>query len=220
MTIRIVLADDHAVFRSGLRALLEKEADLEIVGEAGTGPLAIEVVERARPDVLVLDLGMPELSGARVAERLLDRPPDSAPCSDLAIVVLTMHEDEYYLRELLSIGARAFVLKQSTGTDLLRAIRAAHRGERYVDPALTAMVIGPYVGRNGGTSRHELLTRREREVCRAIAYEHTNAEVASALSISVRTVETHRTNIMSKLRIGTRAELVRFAIAHGLLQLE
>ncbi len=216
MSIRILIADDHAVFRSGLRALLEKEADLEVVGETGDGLATIKAVDQQEIDVLLLDISMPKLSGPRVAEAVLKKRPH------LAIVVLTMHEDEYYLQELFKIGARGFVLKKSTGTDLLQAIRAADRGEQYIDPALASHVISSYVGRQStgkAQGRLDLLTPREQEVCTLLAYGHTNAEIAGKLFISERTVETHRTNLMAKLDVKSRAKLVRFAIDNGLVKL-
>ncbi|MHC4340933.1 MAG: response regulator [Planctomycetota bacterium] len=216
MAIRVLIADDHTLLRSGLRALLEREADIEVVGEAGTGPDTLRAIAELDADVLVLDLGMPGLSGAKVAETTLrDR---RGP----AIVVLTMHQDEYYLQELLKIGVHAFVLKKSTGTDLLQAIRAAHRGEQYIDTSLAGHVISSYVGRtakNQETGRLAVLSPREREVCELLAYGHTNAEIAQKLSISERTVETHRMNLMAKLDLHSRAQLVRFAIDHGLLKI-
>ena len=215
MSIRILIADDHAVFRSGLRALLEKEADLEVVAEAGDGLAAIEAVEQYEFDVMLLDLSMPKLPGARVAEVALKKKPH------LAIVVLTMHEDEYYLQELFKIGARAFVLKKSTGTELIQAIRVAHRGEQFVDPALAGHLIFTYVGRTPSKrvdSSHDLLTPREQEVCSLLAYGHTNVEIAEKLLVSERTVQTHRTHLLSKLGLKSRAELVRFAIEHGSLE--
>ncbi len=217
MSIRILIADDHAVFRSGLRALLEREIDFEIVAEAGTGHETIRTALQQDIDVLILDVSMPGLTGPRVAEAVLKEK------SGLAIVVLTMHEDEYYLQELFKIGVRAFVLKKSTGTDLLHAIRAAYRGENYIDPSLAGIVLSSYVGREikaKGTGRLSLLTRREREVCHLLAYGHTSPEIAKKLSISGRTVESHRTSIMSKLELRGRAELVRFAIDHGLMKLD
>ncbi len=217
MGIRVLIADDHAVFRSGLRVLLEKEPDLHVVAETGDGLETIRAVSRHDVDVLLLDITMPKLPGPRVAESVLKNDPR------LAIVVLTMHEDEYYLQELFKIGVRAFVLKKSTGSELIQAIRAAHRGEQYVDPALAGHVIDSYVGRqrrNRIDRRIDLLTPREKEVCTLLAYGHTNAEIASQLSISERTVETHRTNLMAKLAIRSRAALVRFAIDNGLLNLE
>jgi len=216
MAIRILVADDHAVFRSGLRILLEKEEEIEVVGETGSGDATLKALSEMEVDVLLLDISMPGLSGPRVALEALKQHPD------LAIVVLTMHEDEYYLRELLKTGVRAYVLKKSTGTELIQAIRAAHRGNTYIDPALADLMVSPYVGKPSrrDASRAGILTRREREVCELLAYGHTNAEVAEKLFISDRTVETHRTNIMAKLGLRNRAGLVRYAIDNGLLSVE
>jgi two-component system, NarL family, response regulator NreC len=216
MSIRILIADDHAVFRSGLKVLLEKESDMEVVGETGNGFDTIRAVAETDLDVLLLDVAMPGLSGARVAEEVLKGKPH------LAIVVLTMHEDEYYLQEFFRLGVRAYVLKKSTGTDVAQAIRAARKGERYVDPALTGLVISSYVGiqpKKQKTERLNLMTPRELEVLTLLAYGHTNAEIAEKLSISERTVESHRTNIMTKMEFNSRAELVRFAIDNGMLKL-
>jgi DNA-binding NarL/FixJ family response regulator len=217
MPIRILIADDHAVFRSGLKALLEKEPDLQVVAETGTGLDTIRAIGQTPVDVLILDINMPGLPGPRVAEAVLERRPN------LAVVVLTMHDDEYYLQEMFKIGARAFVLKKATGTDLLQAIRAAYRGEQYIDPSLTGRVISSYVGRSAKkeqkTGRLAVLTAREQEVLTLLAYGHTNAEIASRLFISERTVETHRSNIMAKLSLQSRAQLVRFAIDNGLIKL-
>jgi len=217
MPIRILIADDHAVFRSGLRVLLEKEPDLEVVGETGTGFDTIRAVAQTDLDVLLLDVTMPGLSGAKVAEAVLKDKPN------LAIVVLTMHEDEYYLQEFFRLGVRAYVLKKSTGTDVVQAIRAATKNEQYVDPALAGFVISSYIGRQPKkqkTERLSLMTPRELEVLTLLAYGHTNAEIAEKLHISERTVESHRTNIMSKLELKSRAELVRFAIDNGILKLD
>jgi DNA-binding NarL/FixJ family response regulator len=216
MPIRILIADDHAVFRSGLKALLERETDLEIVGETGNGFDTIRAVEETDLDVLILDITMPGLPGPKVAEEVLKKKPD------LIIVVLTMHEDEYYLQELFRLGVRAYILKKSTGTDVVQAIRVAKKGNVYIDPALASVVISSFVGhqpKKPKTGRLDLTTPREQEVLALLALGHTNAEIAEKLSISERTVETHRTNIMSKLELKSRAELVRFAIDHGLLKL-
>jgi two-component system response regulator NreC len=150
-----------------------------------------------------------------VAEEVLKK------CDQVAIVVLTMHDDEYYLQELFKIGVRGFVLKKSTGTDLIQAIRAVTSGKQYIDPSLTSYVISPYVGRAKGKtdSRKNLLTHREQEICSLLAYGHTNSEIAEKLFISERTVETHRAHIFSKLNIKNRAELVRFAIDNNLMKL-
>jgi two-component system response regulator NreC len=216
MPIRIIIADDHAVFRSGLRMLLEKEPDLQVVGETGNGFDTIRSVAETELDVLILDVAMPGLSGARVAEEVLKSKPN------LAIVVLTMHEDEYYLQEFFRLGVRAYVLKKSTGTDVAQAIRAAQKGKQYIDPALTNLVISSYVGRpqtKPKTGKLDMLTPREMEVLTLLAYGHTNGEIADKLRISERTVETHRTNIMTKMEFKSRAELVRFAIDNGMLKL-
>ena len=216
MPIRIWIADDHAVFRSGLKALLEKESDIEVVGETGDGFSTIRAVEETDVDVLILDITMPGLTGPKVAETVLKKKPA------LIIVVLTMHEDEYYLQELFRLGVRAYVLKKSTGTDVVQAIRAATKGDEYIDPAMTNVVISSFVGRQSKkpkTVRLDLATPREQEVLTLLALGHTNGEIAEKLCISERTVETHRTNIMSKLGLKSRAELVRFAIDNGLLKL-
>ncbi|NIA16301.1 MAG: response regulator [Nitrospiraceae bacterium] len=216
MPIKILIADDHAVFRGGLHALLDKEDDVEVVGETGSGLETLRSIENMDVDVLLLDISMPGLSGSKVAQEALKKYPS------LAIVILTMHEDEYYLQELLRVGVRGYVLKKSTSTEVVQAIRAAYRGDSYIDPALAQLVISPYVGRPSPRQpdRIGVLTPREREVCRLLAYGHTNAEVAEQLFISDRTVETHRTNIMGKLELKGRSELVRFAIDNGLLKFE
>jgi DNA-binding NarL/FixJ family response regulator len=217
MPIRILIADDHAVFRSGLRALLEKEPDLEIVGETGDGFDTIRAVAERDVDVLILDVTMPGLPGAKVAEAILKQEHHPA------IVVLTMHEDEYYLQEFFRLGVLAYVLKKSTATDVVQAIRAVRRGDEYIDPALAGVVISSYVRRRQPrkprTDRLDQLTPREQEVLSLLAYGHTNGEIGQKLSISERTVETHRTNIMAKLNLTSRADLVRFAIDNGLMRL-
>jgi len=216
MPIRIWIADDHAVFRSGLKVLLEKEPDLEVVGETGNGFDTIRAVSATDLDVLLLDVAMPGLAGAKVAEAVLKEKPH------LAIVVLTMHEDEYYLQEFFRLGVRAYVLKKSTGTDVVQAIRAAIKSEKYIDPALAGLVISSYIGRQPQkpkAKRLDLMTPRELEVLTLLAYGHTNAEIAEKLCISERTVESHRTNIMTKMEFKSRADLVRFAIDNGMLKL-
>lgn len=215
MPIRTLIADDHAIFRSGLRALLEGATDIDVVAEAGDGFDAVRAAAASKVDVMILDLGMPGLHGSTVAETVIRAQPH------IGIVVLTMHEDSYYLRELFKIGARGFVLKKSTGTHLLQAIRAAYRGEEYVDPSLAGLMVASYVGRapKESNGRLDLLTPREKEVCTLLAYGHTNAEIAQKLFISQRTVETHRSSISAKLDLKTRAELVRFAMECGLLRL-
>ena len=215
MSIRTVIADDHAIFRSGLRALLEKTSDIDVIAEAENGFDAIRAIASHQPDLLLLDLGMPGLPGSKVAETVAQEHPR------VAIVVLTMHEDCYYLRELFRVGVRAFVLKKSSRANLLQAIRSAYGGERYVDPSLAGDFVSSCMGHgpNSENGRLSLLTPREQEVCTLLAYGHTNAEIAEKLCISGRTVETHRSSIMGKLDLRTRAELVRFALDNGLIHL-
>jgi two-component system response regulator NreC len=215
MSIDLCIVDDHAVFRSGLKALLEKEPDLKVVAEAGDGHDALKLLEKVKVDVFLLDITLPGISGTQLAELTLERHPK------MAIVVLTMHEDEYYLQELFRVGIRGYILKKSTGAEVISAIRAAYRGDTYVDPALAQLIVSPYVGITPAKDegRLGLLSDREQEVCGWLAHGFTNNEVAEKLCISPRTVETHRIHIMHKLGLKTRAELVRFSIDHGLLKM-
>jgi len=216
MAISIMIADDHAIFRSGLRAMIEKERDLKVVAETGNGADTIAEIKKHKVDVLILDLKMPGMPGDKLAETILKKYPE------LPIVILTMHEDEYYLKELLKIGVRAYILKQSTFTDLLQAIRAVHKGGFYVDPALSGTLVqGVFADPNLKkkiSGRNESLSNREREICSLLAYGFTNAEIAAKLCISIRTVEGHRTHMIDKLAIKSRAELVRYALRSGLLK--
>lgn len=216
MAIRVWLTDDHSVFRSGLRALLEKEEGIQVVGESGSGEETLNALKTTKIDVLLLDINMPGLSGIQVAKLAIKEHPR------LLIVVLTMHEDEYYLQELLKHGVHGYVLKKSTGVEVVQAIRVVYRGDNYVDPALTNLVISPYVGKTSRKkqSNMDLLTRREQEVLEHLVHGYTNLEIAEKLSISDRTVETHRANINGKLGLKSRADLVRFAIDNGLLKVD
>lgn len=214
MTIRILLADDHEVFRSGLRVLLERESDIEIVGDAGDANEVIRALGRTPADVLVLDLTMPGgLSGPQLAESVLREYPR------VRIVVLTMHEDPYYLREMFRVGVHSYVLKRSGAGDVLQAVRAAYRGEFHADASLGGLAVSSLLAPavRSPEGRVALLTPREREVCRMLALGYTNADTGQKLFISERTVESHRTSIMAKLELKNRAELVRFALDNGLV---
>ncbi len=206
-TIRVVIADDHAVVRRGLRQLLEAEGDFEIVAEAGDIEGARRYVRGHHPDVLVLDLNMPEGSS-------LETVPDiRAECPDTQIVVLTMQNEPAYARQALGAGVLGYVLKDAADAELVEAVRRASVGDSYLNPRLGARVAAePPPGPPGG------LSEREVEVLRLIALGHTNAEIAEQLYLSVRTVETHRAHIQQKLRLDSRAELVRYALEHGLLE--
>jgi two-component system response regulator NreC len=208
-TTTIVVADDHAVVRSGLRLLLDAEPELEVIAEAGDMPAAIETVQAQRPAVLVLDLNMPGGSGLDAITTLRASTPESA------IVVLTMQNDPAFARRALQNGALAFVLKEAADDELLEAVRAAARGQTYLNPRLGARMA------TESTSPPEPpddLTDRERDVLRRIALGHTNTEIAGQLYLSVRTVETHRAHIQQKLSRSSRAELVQYALEHKLVQ--
>jgi len=209
--VRIHITDDHAVFRCGLRAFIEKESDFVVVSEATDGNETLLRVRETQPDVVILDINIPGPTAANVTQSLLEEFPK------VAILILTIHDEEHYLREFLRLGARGFMVKTSTGSELIEAIRRVHRGEQYIDPQLSHYLIANYIGRPRKTKAGvELLTGREREICQYLASGHTNAEVAEALNISKRTVETHRAAIMSKIGLKSRAELVHFAMENGL----
>lgn len=209
-TVRVVLADDHQVVRTGLRLLLDREAGIEVVAEAGTVPEAASASAEHRPDVLVLDLNMP---GGRTSTslELLDGLAVSAP--DTAVVVLTMQDDPGMAREALAAGVRGYVLKEAADSELVNAIHEAANGGVYLNPRLGALVAGG----NGDGDDTSVLTLRERDVLRLIGLGHTNTEIAELLFLSVRTIEAHRAQIQRKLGVSTRAELVRFALDNGLL---
>jgi two-component system response regulator NreC len=210
--IRVHLTDDHAVFRCGLRAFIEKTPNLVVVGETSDAAGTLAAVEASRPDVLILDVNMPGMPATELARQLTARRPE------IALLVLTIHSEEYYLRGFLELGAKGFMVKTSTGEQLIQAIHTIHSGELYVDPTLSHYLVAKYIGRPVKSQQGaDLLTERERQVCAYLALGYTNAEVGTELSISRRTVETHRAAIMSKTGIHTRAEIVRFALEHGLV---
>lgn len=206
--ITIVLADDHSVVRSGLRMLLEAEADIEVLAEAGDVDAATRYVLGHKPTVLVLDLNMPGGSSLEAIPDIADASPDTS------VVVLTMQEDPAFAREALQAGARGYVLKQAAGTELVQAIRAAAAGGTWLNPELGARMAATPMTSSGPPGD---LTDRELDVLRLIALGHTNNEIAEQLYLSVRTVETHRAHIQQKLGRSTRAELVRYALDNDLI---
>jgi two-component system response regulator NreC len=209
--IRVHVTDDHTLFRCGLKAFIEQESDLAVVGETGSGDETLDALDTTRPDVLLLDINMPGLPAADVVTRALAKRPE------LGVLILTIHDEEHYLREFLRLGARGYMVKTSTGTALVDAIRKVAAGEQYVDSVMSRYLIQNYIGKKAPSRAGlDLLTGREREVCTYLASGYTNAEVAEALNISKRTVETHRAAIMSKMGLRTRAELVQFALESGL----
>jgi two-component system response regulator NreC len=214
VSIRVLIVDDHAVVRSGLRLLLDNEEGLEVVAEAGTAHDALRMVKAHRPAVLVLDLNMP--GGAGEPSSSLDILPElAADAAATRVVILTMQEDPEFARKALAGGAAAYVLKESADAELVEAVRRAAAGEVYLNPRLGAQLAAAPAG---PAQAPDDLTDREVEILRLIALGHTNAEIGGQLYLSVRTVESHRAHIQQKLRLSTRAELVRYALERGLLE--
>lgn len=215
--ISVLLADDHAILRSGLRALLALESDMEVVGEASNGLEAVELAQSLSPDVVVMDISMPEMDGLSAAKRLQDHGYEGH------IVILTVHAEEPYLFQTLRVGASGYVLKSSADGELMDAIRAAHRDEVFLYPSAVQKVLKEYrrgVRGDGGTSEYARLTNREQEVLQFTAAGFTNQEIAGKLIISPKTVDTYRQRIMEKLNLHHRSELVRYALKTGLLTAE
>ena len=210
MSIRVLIVDDHAVVRSGLRRVLEAEDDIEVVGEAGTADQAIYETVALKPDLVLLDVVMPGRSGIDVIPTVLDRGGGTR------VVVLSMQDDPSYVREAFAAGAAGYVLKEAADAEVVSAIREVAGGGQYVHPALGARLVAAEAEERRRAER-DPLSDREREVLRLLALGHTNQEIAKQLYISVRTAETHRAHIMQKLRLASRAELVRYALAEGLL---
>ena len=209
-----MLADDHAVLRSGLRALLNLEPDMEVVGEASNGREAIELGQTLKPDVIVMDISMPEMDGLAAAKAIHEM---GIPCH---VVILTVHAEEDYLFQTLQMGASGYVLKSSADTELMDAIRAAQRGEVFLYPSAVKKVLGEYLkGTRGGGGKGalEALTSREKEVLKLTAEGFTNQEIAEKLVISPKTVDTYRQRIMEKLNLHHRSQLVQYALKTGLL---
>jgi two-component system response regulator NreC len=212
--IRILLADDHTLIRGGLRLLAEQQPDLVVVGEAEDGRQAVAMADALKPDVAVLDIGMPNLNGIEAAKQITEG------ASRAAVVILSMHADETYILRALKAGARGYLLKDSTESDLARAIRAVAEGKSFFSPAVSKVLLEDYVRklqRTGGEDSYELLTPREREILQLIAEGKSNKDVANLLHLSVYTVETHRANIMEKLKLKSVPELILYAVRKGVI---
>jgi two-component system, NarL family, response regulator NreC len=212
--LRVLLADDHAIVRRGLRSLLETEPGLTVVAEAADGLEALRLTEDHEPDLVILDVGMPKLNGIDVAARAqkLKRPPH--------VIILSMHADESYIIRALSAGARAYLLKDATDEDLLPAVRTVASGKPFFSPAVAGVLVEDYVRQlqtRGLTDSYHLLTDREKEVLQLLAEGRSNKEVASLLNLGLSTVETHRANLMQKLNLHNTAEIVLYAVRKGII---
>jgi two-component system, NarL family, response regulator NreC len=211
MAARVLIVDDHAVVRSGLKLLLAAEEDIEVVAEAGDAREAVFEVRAQKPDIVLLDVAMPGRSGIDAIPDLINEHPETK------ILILSMQDDAAYVREAFAAGASGYVLKEAADVELVAAVREIADGGRYVHPELGARLITAEAEERA-RREEDPLSEREHEILRLLALGHTNQEIAETLFLSVRTVETHRAHIMQKLRISTRAELVRYALEHGLLE--
>ena len=216
MNIRVVLVDDHEMMRDGLRAVLEKDAQVEVVGEAGDGRTALEVIERLQPDIVVMDVGMSGLNGIDTTAQLRTRHPQ------VKVVALSTHQDRRFVLGMLDAGAAAYVPKASAYGELARAIQAVMRNEHYLSPQITDVVVKSYVGGMLPTARTDgpVLTRREREVLQLVAEGKTSDQIATRLGISSHSVEAHRRNLMRKLDLHSVAELTKYAIREGITSVD
>lgn len=215
MAIRVLLADDHAMLRAGLRALIGAEPDMEVVGEAGDGSEAVKLAQELHPDVVVTDISMPVMDGLEATKQITAALPDTR------VLVVTMHAEEQYLLRVLEAGGSGYVLKRSADTELMEAIRTVYRGEAFLYPSATKLLLQAYQ-HPGQASPREMpkLSEREAEVLRLTAEGYSNSEIGSQLYLSPKTVDTYRQRIMEKLGLHHRAELVRYAISTGLLRAE
>jgi len=215
LKVRVLVAEDHAVVREGIRMILDAQEDVEVVGEACDGDEALRLARQLLPDVVVMDISMPRMNGVEATREIKRLYPD------MQVLILTMHEEESYVFQLLRLGAAGYVLKRAAATDLVEGVRAASRGEAFLYPAVARSVVQDYLDRmrgGEGTGRYDGLTDREREILVLIAEGHTNAQIADRLFISVKTVQTHRAHIMEKLDLHDRSLLVRYAVRKGLIQ--
>ena len=213
--IRVLLVDDHAIVREGVKMILAKEPDFEVVGEAQDGRQALELVERMKPNVVVMDISMPEMGGIEATQQVKER------YAGVNVIALTMHEDESYVFKLLRAGAAGYVLKRAAAQDLVQAVRAAAKGEAFLYPSVARKVVEDYLKRveaGEERERYDGLTEREKEILTHIAEGLSNQQIAQKLYISIKTVQTHRAHILEKLGLHDRTELVRYAIRKGLIE--
>jgi DNA-binding NarL/FixJ family response regulator len=211
--IRVVLAEDHETVREGLKLLIDSQSDMETIGEAGNGNLAIKLTQELKPDLVLMDISMPEMNGLKATKKLKEC------CPDIYVLTLTRHTDESFLQQLLSAGASGYVLKQSAPSELIRAIRAVASGSKYLDTSITEKVVGGYLKQPAvRTENSGSITEREAEVLKLIAWGYSNKEIAARLQLSVKTVEVHKANAMKKMDMNSRIDIVRYALLQGWLQ--
>ena len=216
--IRVMIADDHAILRAGLKLLVNAQADMEVVSEAPDGEKAIQAARETRPDVALLDLTMPGVGGMRALQEM------ARNCRETRVLVLTMHDDSAYLRSVLAAGASGYLLKRTVDSELLAAIRAVHRGGIFVDPSLANVLVQDVLAKRGTKARSmrpgNILSDREQQVLKLVAQGYSSQQIAKRIFVSVKTVETYRVRIADKLGLRTRSEVVRYAIRMGLLAVE
>ena len=211
MRVTILLADDHAVVRDGLRALIDASHDLKVIGVAGNGREAVAEAQRLRPDVVIMDIAMPELDGVEATRRIAEK------CPDTRVLILSMYLSAEHIYRALQAGAQGYVLKESAGEEVVEAIRAVRAGKRYLSHRITETVIDDYLREGTTLSPLDSLSLRERDVLQLVVEGRTNVAIAQALSLSPKTVETYRARIMKKLKVHDTVELVKFAMRHGLV---
>jgi two-component system response regulator NreC len=211
--LRILLAEDHSMVREGLKALINSQADLEVVGEAGDGRAAIQMVEELQPDIVVVDVSMPRLNGQQATSKILQA------CPLVKVLALTRHTDTGYIQQMFRAGAMGYVLKQSPSVQLIEAIHTIANGNHYIDPAITGKVINSYASRQFKpyAETQNPLSDREEEVIKMVAWGFSNKEIAARLNISIKTVEAHKSNSMKKLDLRSRIDVVRYALLQGWL---
>jgi DNA-binding NarL/FixJ family response regulator len=212
--IRILLADDHTVMRRGLRVLLERQPGFQVVAEAADGSEAVELAALEKPDVAVLDIGMPGLNGIEAARRIVEKNPGTA------VVILSMHSDESYVLRTLKAGARGYLLKDAPEADLINAIHAVHEGKAFFSPAISKLLVEDYMRQmqqRGIEDTYELLTSREREILQLLGEGKASKDIAARLDLSLHTVETHRSNMLEKLNLHSTAELILYAVRKGMV---
>ena len=215
--IKVLLAEDHTIVRKGLRSLLDGETDIEVIGEAEDGREAVQKTQQLRPDIVLMDITMPGLNGLEATRQIKKRFPE------VKVLVLTMHANEEYILQVLQAGASGYVVKQAVVGELVSALRAVQRGDSFLSPSICRRVVEEYIRQAAARAERDSygeLTEREREVLQLIAEGHSNKSIADSLSISVKTVETHRAHLLEKLGIGSTAELIRYAIRKKVIDLE